>query len=48
MASRRREFLQKAEDAERRAAEATDPYLRLSWEEIAKVWRGLAEKEAPD
>ena len=41
--TRRQEFLDKAKDADERAAKAKGPQLRDSWQKIAQTYRDLAK-----
>jgi hypothetical protein len=41
---RRQEFLERAKDAEDRAARTHDPHLRDSWMKVAEGYRDLARR----
>jgi hypothetical protein len=41
---KRDEFLRKAADADTRAAQAHDTYMRSSWEHIASAYRDMADR----
>ena len=42
---RRREFLERAKDAEERAEKAPDAMIRQSWQKIAEGYRDLARRQ---
>jgi hypothetical protein len=43
---KRDDFLRKAAEADIKAAEARDTYMRSSWEHIAAAYRDMAERMA--
>jgi hypothetical protein len=46
MSSERNTFLQKADEAKQRAAQATEPFVKSAYEKVAEHWMLLARLES--